>query len=139
MVRIHLPPPCFAPGGATHGAAMGILGLSEAWCPAKLKAKTGPINMYYVYLLQSESNPEQRYVGFSSDLKKRLRVHNSGGSVHTSKYRPWCLAGYTAIRDKGVRLRALPQVPLGAGFRCQATVVRNAWPPVRLRMAQPWG
>ncbi len=56
--------------------------------------------MYYVYQLQSESSPAQRYVGFSADLKGRLRAHNAGGSPHTSKYCPWRLAGYVAFHDK---------------------------------------
>ena len=56
--------------------------------------------MYYVYLLQSESSPHQRYVGFTADLRARLRTHNAGGSPHTRKYRPWRLVGYIAFHDK---------------------------------------
>ena len=55
--------------------------------------------MFYVYLLQSEAFPEQRYVGFTGDLK-RLAVHNAGGSVHTSKYKPWKLVSYHAFVDE---------------------------------------
>ena len=43
----------------------------------------------YVYLLRSAFHPDQRYVGLTSDLKKRLAEHNAGKSPHTSKYRPW--------------------------------------------------
>ncbi len=56
--------------------------------------------MYYVYLIQSETCPDRRYVGFTMDLKKRLTAHNSGGSVHTAKYKPWKLIGYHAFSDK---------------------------------------
>jgi predicted GIY-YIG superfamily endonuclease len=47
-------------------------------------------------------NPEQRHVGLTSDLKKRLVEHNSGRSPHTSKYLPWELvaAVYFRSRDK---------------------------------------
>jgi predicted GIY-YIG superfamily endonuclease len=44
--------------------------------------------------------PERRYVGFTSDLKKRITTHNAGGSVHTSKYKPWILVSYHAFTDK---------------------------------------
>ncbi|MEO8326749.1 MAG: GIY-YIG nuclease family protein [Nitrospirota bacterium] len=47
--------------------------------------------MKYVYLIRSKSHPKQSYIGISSDLKKRLIVHNSGISVHTSKFMPWKL------------------------------------------------
>ena len=43
--------------------------------------------MHYVYLLQSESFVDQRYVGMASDLKRRLSDHNSGKSPHTSEIR----------------------------------------------------
>ena len=56
--------------------------------------------MYYVYLLQSLSRPEQRYVGFTEDLRHRLKVHNDGGAPHTSKYRPWQLVTYLAFSEK---------------------------------------
>ncbi len=56
--------------------------------------------MYYVYLLQSIDSPEQRYVGFTEDLKARLKAHNSGQSKHTSKYYPWVLVTYLAFKDK---------------------------------------
>jgi putative endonuclease len=45
--------------------------------------------MKYVYLLQSLSHPEQRYIGLTHDLQQRLNTHNQGGSPHTSNYAPW--------------------------------------------------
>ena len=55
--------------------------------------------MFYVYLIRSEVEPEQRYVGFTTDLRKRMAVHNSGGSVHTAEYRPWKLVTYHAFAE----------------------------------------
>ncbi|MFP4501554.1 MAG: GIY-YIG nuclease family protein [Candidatus Hydrogenedentota bacterium] len=56
--------------------------------------------MFYVYLLQSESRPNQRYVGFTEDLKKRITAHNAGQSVHTARHRPWKLVTYLAFADR---------------------------------------
>ena len=56
--------------------------------------------MRYVYLLQSESSLDQRYVGITSDLKQRLAEHNGGKSSHTSKYVPWKLVTYIAFSDE---------------------------------------
>ena len=55
--------------------------------------------MKYVYLLQSISHPEQRYVGLTSDLQKRLAAHNASKSPHTAKYRPWKIVTYLAFSD----------------------------------------
>ena len=54
--------------------------------------------MHYVYLLQSESFVDQRYVGMASDLKRRLSDHNSG--TRTSKFVPWKLVTYVAFSDE---------------------------------------
>jgi predicted GIY-YIG superfamily endonuclease len=43
----------------------------------------GPV--YYVYLIESLSAQEDRYVGMTTDLKQRLQEHNQGKSSHTSK------------------------------------------------------
>lgn len=56
--------------------------------------------MYYVYLIQSIPSPKQYYVGFSENLKGRLRAHNEGGSPHTAKYKPWKMVFYCAFPDK---------------------------------------
>ncbi len=56
--------------------------------------------MRYVSLLQSTGVLGQRYVGVTSDLKKRLADHNAGKSRHTSKYVPWKLVTYVAFSDE---------------------------------------
>jgi len=55
--------------------------------------------MHYVYLLQSRAVDSQRYVGITSDLKRRFSQHNAGKSPHTSKYLPWKLVTYVAFSD----------------------------------------
>ncbi len=63
--------------------------------------------MFYVYLLESESAPGKRYVGFSEDLRNRLEHHNSGKSRFTSRHRPWKLVTYLAFSDQLRRRRCL--------------------------------
>ncbi len=53
--------------------------------------------MKYVYLIQSITYPKEKYIGITSDLKDRLKVHNEGGSPHTSKFKPWKLVAYLAF------------------------------------------
>lgn len=56
--------------------------------------------MYYVYLLRSQSSPEQVYTGFTEDLRQRLDEHNAGRSTHTKKCVPWILETYLAFSDR---------------------------------------
>jgi putative endonuclease len=55
--------------------------------------------MRYVYLLQSQSAADERYVGVTSDLRRRLTEHNAGQSSHTSKFKPWRIVTYVAFSD----------------------------------------
>jgi putative endonuclease len=56
--------------------------------------------MKYVYLLQSISHPDQRYVGLTTSVEKRLTSHNAGQSPHTAHYRPWKIVSYHAFADE---------------------------------------
>lgn len=40
--------------------------------------------MHYVYLIRSESHPDETYIGLTSDLRARIAKHNEGGSPHTA-------------------------------------------------------
>ena len=55
--------------------------------------------MYYTYILRSISNPTQRYIGYTADLRSRLAEHNSGKSAHTAKFRPWKVETYLAFES----------------------------------------
>ena len=53
----------------------------------------------YVYILQSDANPERFYTGCARDLRNRIVRHNSGDVPHTSKWKPWRLKTYIALSD----------------------------------------
>lgn len=56
--------------------------------------------MKYVYFLQSIDCPDQTYIGLTDDLRPRLKAHNDGNSLHTTKYKPWRLITYVAFFDE---------------------------------------
>jgi predicted GIY-YIG superfamily endonuclease len=53
----------------------------------------------YVYILESLADAERFYVGVTSDLKARLKKHNTGEVSHTSKFSPWRMKTYIAFSD----------------------------------------
>ena len=55
--------------------------------------------MKYVYLIRSIPHPNQRYIGITDNIHKRLQHHNFGGSKHTSEFKPWELVTYVAFSD----------------------------------------
>ena len=56
--------------------------------------------MYYVYLIRSINYSDQKYIGCTEDLEKRLSNHNCGTTPHTAKYVPWELVIFVAFIDK---------------------------------------
>lgn len=58
------------------------------------------MKFFYVYILQSESNPGSFYTGLTEDLKARLLKHNSGGVPHTVEDRPWRIQTAIAFTDE---------------------------------------
>ena len=55
--------------------------------------------MFYNYILQSEKN-KILYVGYTTDLRRRLKEHNQGLDKSTKTYRPWKLIYYEACLDE---------------------------------------
>ena len=47
--------------------------------------------MYYVYMLKSKSVKPLTYVGYTSDLKIRIKLHNSGKGAKFTRGRKWTL------------------------------------------------
>ena len=76
--------------------------------------------MFYVYILKSLNSPEQTYVGYTTDLKKRLIEHNDGLSLHTSKYTPWELIVYLGFKYEHKAIEFEKYLKSGSG-----TVFRN--------------
>jgi putative endonuclease len=77
--------------------------LDGSWLQPKAdppRAESGrKFTMYYVYVLKSEKN-SKLYKGFTSDLKRRIKEHNSGNSKFTSNNGPWKLIYYEAFVDE---------------------------------------
>ena len=59
--------------------------------------------MYYVYILKMRNS--QLYTGFTSDLRRRIREHKSGGNKTTCKHLPVQLIFYEAYLNKDDAIR----------------------------------
>jgi len=55
--------------------------------------------MFYVYILQSLKN-HCFYIGYTSDLKNRIKKHNNGQNLSTKINRPYKLIFYEAFLNK---------------------------------------
>ena len=56
---------------------------------------------HYVYILKSQKDLKQFYIGYTTDLESRMGQHqNPKVSAYTRQYAPWELETYTVFKDK---------------------------------------
>ena len=74
--------------------------------------------MYYTYVLESIKWPGTRYVGRTSDLRRRLAQHNAGENRSTYRNRPWKVVLYIAFdtRDQAVKFERYLKSGSGHAF-----------------------
>ena len=72
--------------------------------------------MYYVYILRSEADCGL-YIGFTTDLRKRLKAHQAGEAFATSYRGPWRLIYYEAYLDEQDALGREEYLKSGSGRR----------------------
>ena len=60
--------------------------------------------MHYMYVLQALDDRTVFYLGFSSNLKQRVKAHNAGTNVSTARHR-WRVAYYEAYLNEGAARR----------------------------------
>jgi putative endonuclease len=72
--------------------------------------------VHYVYVLYSESDCGL-YIGYSTDLRRRLKEHQAGRAPSTSFRRPWRLAYYEAYVEADDALGREKFLKSGAGRR----------------------
>ena len=70
---------------------------------------------YYVYFLRSIKESTQTYIGYTNNLKERLQTHNSGGSPHTRKYRPWKLITFIGFDSEAKATAFEKYIKVGSG------------------------
>ena len=71
--------------------------------------------MHYVYLLTNGAPAPRRYIGYTDDLRKRLRDHNAGKNLSTAGSGPWTLQTYLAFSSKEQALAFEGYLKSGAG------------------------
>jgi putative endonuclease len=80
--------------------------------------------MFYIYVLQSESD-DGLYIGFSTDLRRRLKEHQEGKSFATSYRKPWRLIYYEVYLEEEDALGRERYLKSGGGRRFLQSQLRN--------------
>jgi len=73
--------------------------------------------MYYMYILEN-NNYSTWYIGYSSDLRKRIENHNNGkGGKTTKQGKSWKLIYYETYLNKEDAIGRETFLKSGAGYR----------------------
>jgi len=87
---------------------------------------------YYVYVLQSLQN-KSLYIGYTKDLKRRFKQHNSGIDTHTKKYTPWQLIHYEAYNNEYDAKRREKYLKTNQGSRLLKRMLKEYFYSQRLK------
>jgi putative endonuclease len=71
--------------------------------------------MHYVYILESIATPGHYYVGYTTNLRERVRKLQAEVSSHAAKYRPWKLKAYFAFETGDIARRFEQYLKSGSG------------------------
>ena len=58
------------------------------------------LSMYFVYMLRSKSIKPVTYVGYTNNLKKRIKLHNLGKGAKFTRGRKWLLIYKESFKSK---------------------------------------
>ena len=75
--------------------------------------------MYNVYILQSIKNGKH-YIGYTADISRRIRYHNTGRNISTKTGMPWKVIYLETYQDKKtawLRERQIKSYKGGEGFK----------------------
>jgi len=92
--------------------------------------------MYYVYILLSKKD-NKFYIGFTSDLKRRIKEHNNGRSSSTKSRRPLHLIYYEAHLSKKDALRREQYFKTSKGKSTIKLMLRNSLSHFNLNFQDP--
>lgn len=81
--------------------------------------------MMYVYILRSNANGDQCYVGVTRNLNDRLNTHNRGESIYTAKCRPWILVYAELVENDVDAFRRERQIKKWSRAKKEALIVGN--------------
>ncbi|MCD6410750.1 GIY-YIG nuclease family protein [bacterium] len=81
--------------------------------------------MYYVYIFQSQKD-KKLYIGFTSNLKKRIRKHRAGEVTSTKTRRPLRLIFYKSFLAEQDALRRERYFKTQKGKVSLKQIIRNS-------------
>lgn len=76
------------------------------------------MSYYYVYILQSLEYDNRFYVGFTENLERRLKEHNTSKLPNTKRYAPWEIKSAHTFKTKSKALdfETYLKTPSGRAF-----------------------
>ncbi|MBG7610962.1 GIY-YIG nuclease family protein [Polaribacter sp. BAL334] len=81
--------------------------------------------MYVVYVIQSERD-KRLYKGFTNDLEKRIKEHNSKKTASTKAYTPWVLVYFEEVTDRTAAREREKYLKSGIGREYLKKIIKKA-------------
>jgi putative endonuclease len=72
---------------------------------------------FYVYVLGTKKKPFKTYVGWTKDVRKRLKKHNLGLGAKFTRGRKWKLLYFESLKSKSKAMAREYQIKKDGKFR----------------------
>lgn len=72
---------------------------------------------HYVYFLESQKDSQKHYIGYTTNLHKRIKSHNTGTVSSTKRYKPWKIIYSEAYLEKKDALGREKFLKSGSGWK----------------------
>ena len=71
--------------------------------------------MFYVYILRSKKIHDKTYIGYTTNLKERLKLHNLQMVKSTKPFVPWKIETYIGFSNKELAIKFEKYLKIGSG------------------------
>ena len=75
------------------------------------------MSLFYTYVLKTTKGKKITYVGYTSDLKKRIKLHNSGKGAKFTRGRKWKLIYKEKFNSKKMAISRENYIKKNRNFR----------------------
>jgi len=72
--------------------------------------------MFFVYILHSLTRFDRYYVGYTTNVEKRLEEHNTGKSMYTKPWMPWEVVSCISFKSKDKAQQFEKYLKSGSGY-----------------------
>ena len=83
------------------------------------------VSFFYIYILKSTKGKAVTYVGYTKNLKNRLKLHNKGKGAKFTRGKKWRLVYYKKYDSKSLAMKN--EYILKKDYKLRNEIIKKKW------------